>query len=362
MTRGRKATGINKGMLAGCVVFAVLTLMVLAYAVGAVVPSVGDALAMEWSGVGYLFGYLFGAGVLGLIALLLLAAALDRGSVPPPAAELPVRTPIHPPLALPDGPGLAARWSAAVPVMLLAAFGPPAVAIVLAAASRQALGELAASVDARPAPEFGTELREVASTAWPVAILPAVVTAAFLRWRNRMTSWPTASTLVAGATLVITSSSAVSPRADLGAVPNVAVSAAVCCVGYALGRLAEHVLSRPVATDLVTSRLEIPFRLPGQLPRLRMRDDGLLLDRLRPWGGRVAPSRAALAWQEIAAATVETRESDVRWAPARGTRQVRVRPGPAVRIEAGERTWLLPARSEQVARTIVTVIALRGHR
>jgi hypothetical protein len=187
MTPARKTSGTHKGLLAGGLVLAACTVLVLAYAVGAVVPAVGDALSMDQSGVGYLFGYLFGAIIVGLVALLLLIAAWDPGGTPP-AAELPAPQPIHPPVALPDGPGLATRWSMAVPVMLLAAFGPLSAAIVLGAAARLTSDELAAAAGVRPVPAFGAELSEMLATVWPIAFLPATVTAGFLWWHNRMAS------------------------------------------------------------------------------------------------------------------------------------------------------------------------------
>ena len=241
-----------------------------------------------------------------------------------------------PVVPLPDGPGLTSRWVVAVPLMVLAAFGPWVGALVLAT---------------------WTDL----ATGWQQAILPAAVTAGFLLWRNRMTSWPTACFVVALFTVGL---GLLVPLAvdDLsGSLPDIAFGVAIIWLGYEVGRLAEYVLSRPVAADVVGSRLEISFRLPGQRPRLRVQDARLVLDRL---GGlrQGSTSRVVIPWRALVDVRVEDQREDTTWTPVgRRTRSVEVPAGPAVRIEGRDQTWLLPAASELVARNIVAVITARAH-
>lgn len=101
------------GTLATGVLCTLLSLLVAAHAVGAVVPVVGDALGVAHRGIGYLLGYLFGAGLFGLFGLLLLAAGWS-GRTQGRAArdadnERPASFSVGPRRVLPDGPGLAAR-------------------------------------------------------------------------------------------------------------------------------------------------------------------------------------------------------------------------------------------------------------
>lgn len=327
----------------------------LLFMVGSVVPSVADALGKGDLGVGTLLGSLLGAAIFGPIGFfsfrgvwrelrkLFGTAARDESPAVPAARP-----------ALRDGPGLTVRWLAAVPLMLVAAFGP-----VLVSVGYRAWGAL--DLYGRP---FGAAFGENVPGAWPLALLPLVVTAGFLLSRKRMASWPTAAALTALAVLALGS------VASLSAIENplrTSLLVAVIAAAYWLGRLAEQVLTRPVAADVVRSSLEIAFRLPRHLPRLRVQQDGLTLDRMRRWGTRFGAAEFTLSFAELTEVRVETPTSPTRWtvhSPRGGptSREISVPAGPAVRVEAGSTTWLLPARSEQVAWTIVTVIASRGHR
>lgn len=329
----------------------------LLFMVGSVVPSVADALGKGDLGVGTLLGSLLGAAFFGPIGFfsfrgvwrelrkLFGTAARDESPAVPAARP-----------ALRDGPGLAVRWLAAVPLMLIAALGPVLVSVVY-----RAWRDL--DLYGRP---FGAAFGENLPGAWPLALVPLVVTAGFLLSRKRMASWPTAAALTALAVLALGSVASSSAIAD-PALLKTSLLVAVIAAAYWLGRLAEQALTRPVAADVVRSGLEIAFRLPRRLPRLRVQQDGLTLDRLRRWGTGMATSKINLSFAEITDVRVETPTSPTRWvvtSPYENvtSREISVPAGPAVRVEAGSTTWLLPARSERVARTIVTAIASRGHR
>ena len=181
---------------------------------------------------------------------------------------------------LPDGPGLAVRWAMAVPLMLVTAFGPVAVVAVYRAWSDLAFDELLESRQ-QSFLSFDDAFRENLPGTWPLALLPLGLTIGFLLRRNRMASWPTA-------TLAERRGGARARRGrgpvhggDDPVAPKAALLGAVLVACFLLGRAAEYVLSRPVATDIVRSRLEIAMRLPRQLPRLRIQENRLVLDRLR---------------------------------------------------------------------------------
>jgi hypothetical protein len=257
---------------------------------------------------------------------------------------------------LPDGPGLAVRWAAAVPLMLVAAFGP-----VVAAAVYRAWADIAFDRLLHPdeEPTFGAAFRESLPGAWPLALVPLALTVGFLLRRNRMASWPAA--VLGNAVVVLVVGAVVSLSVVDGSQPKAASLVAVAVACFWLGRAAEHVLSRPVAKDVARSRLEFALRLPRQLPRLRIQENRLVLDRLRGQRNRRGPARVVIPWHELTDVRWETVSSPSTWSPAPHARQVRVPAGPAIRIEAGERTWLLPARSEELARAIVTGIDMRAY-
>jgi hypothetical protein len=319
-----------------CTLFALSCLL---FVVGTAVPPVLRALGQEPLGAGQLVGSVLAGLFFAPIGLFTLRGVWRelRGRGTAAGRESPVAPAALPaaPVALADGPGLALRWLAAVPLMLLAALGP-----VLASAG----------------------YRGSFSGMWPLALLPLAVTAGFLLHRKRMASWPTAVALMAFAVLGLGSVASLTAIMD-PTVLKTSLLLAVIAATYWLGRLADLVLTRPVTADVVRSDLEIAFRLPRQLPRLRVQQDGLTLDRMRRVGTPFGAAEFTLTFAELTDVRVETRTSPTRWTvtgPA--SREIAVPAGPAVRVEAGSTTWLLPARSEEVARTIVTVIALRGHR
>ncbi len=134
---------------------------------------------------------------------------------------------------------------------------------------------------------------------------------------------------------------------------------------HGLGRKTVHVLTRPVAADVVGSRLELPFRLPGQgflppRPRLRIQHDRLLLDRLRR--GQRDVGRLVLPWHTIEEVQVDLRAVAGEWPPADRTRPIVVPAGPAVRIRGDGQDWLLPFDDEPEARTVVAAITARARR
>lgn len=259
---------------------------------------------------------------------------------------------------LPDGPGLAVRWAMAVPLMLVAAFGPVAVAAVYRAWSDLAFDELLNP--GQSFLSFDDAFREKLPGTWPLALLPLGLTIGFLLRRNRMASWPTAM-LANGVAVLVPGAVVALSTVDDPVAPKAALLGAVLVACFWLGRAAEYVLSRPVATDIVRSRLEIAMRLPRQLPRLRIQENRLVLDRLRRRGNRRGSTRAVIPWHELTDVRWETVSSLTTWSPAPHAREISVPAGPAVRIEAGKRTWLLPARSEELAQAIVTGIDMRGH-
>lgn len=252
--------------------------------------------------------------------------------------------------------------------MLVAVFGP-----VVATAAYRAWGDiqfglLVQAVDGRAVPAFGAAFRENLATGWFFLVPATAITAGFLLRRDRMASWSTAC--LGNAVFALAGSGSISSLTVGGDSTPLMVASFVAVLGaaYWLGRLAELVLSRPVAADVVGGGLEIAFRLPRQLPRLRVQEDRLVLDRLRRWGTGSGTARLATRFTELTDVRGEVATSATRWSAATGrtpsgrTREICVPAGPVVRIEAGKRTWLLPARSELAAQTIVTVIAARAHR
>ncbi|MPZ83299.1 MAG: hypothetical protein GEV28_24065 [Actinophytocola sp.] len=372
MTPARKNaaddTGIV-GMLVVGILCATAGLLSLTAAVGAAVPAVGAAVNVESTGVGAMFGYLFAACFFGLPGLVALAGVRRTRRRARAAAGEPHPVPASfagtSSMPLPDGPGLPLRWAVAVPLMLLAAFGPWMGALVLGTWSDLAFHDLFSSYVDRPRTSFGAEFRENLATSWQQALLPALVTAGFLVRRHRMASWPAACLAMAMVMIFFGLLTRIAFDADglAEALPDIAFGVAVIWSSHALGGLAEHVLSRPIATDVVASGMEIAFRLPRQRARLRVQDNRLVLDRIgtRRRHRRTSTPRVVIPWSALTDVRVEEQRTDVSWAPVEGrTRLVEVPAGPAVRIEATNQTWLLPAASERVAQTIVTVITIRA--
>lgn len=314
----------------------------LAAAVGAVVPAVGDVVNVRSTGVGGMIGYLVGAVLFGSPAVLGVIA-LRRKQVPAGPAAM-AASPVIP---LPDGPGLAARWLAAVPLMLISAFLPFLGQKLLIAWSE------------------GTGFWAEVSGNWQPACVPALVVAGFLLKRTAFGSWPAACRYSALVVLVPATMISTSFGRPLDWVRDIAAAAVLVWLSHEVARLTLRVLTRPVAMDVVGSRLEIVFPLPGQRPRLRVKHDRLVLDRLHqyPWLAMIDTdtTRIGLPWGKIRDVQVDVQHTDRTWTPVDGeTTTIRVPAGPAVRITGGDGTWLVPVGSEQTAHSVIAVIRNRS--
>lgn len=309
----------------------------LVAAVGAVVPAVGDVVHVRSTGVGGLIGYLVGAVLFGSPAVVGVLA-LRRKQAPVEPAVMAAR----PVVPLPDGRGLVARWLAAVPLMLISAFLP-------------FLGQklLVAWTEGTDSAGFWN---------WQPACVPALVVAGFLLKRTAFGSWPAACRYSALVVVVPATMISTSFGRPLDWVRDIAAAAVLVWLSHEVAELTLRVLTRPVAMDVVRSRLEIVFPLPGQRPRLRVKHDRLVLDRLHqyPWLAMIDSdtTRIGLPWGKIRDAQVDVQHTDRTWTPVDGeTTTIRIPAGPAVRITGGDGTWLVPVQNPH---TVVAVIRNRS--
>lgn len=351
---GRSEEGSPAGALVTVGVCGVLGVAGLAAAVGAVVPAVGDAMNLKSTGVGGMLGYLLGAALFGSPAVFGVLALRRRRVAGQAPTAAPAALAGRPVVALPDGPGLTARWLAATPLMLLSAFAPFVGQKMVTAWSQ-------AADDTTFAGAFWAEV----TGNWAPACLPALIVAGFLLWRTAFGSWPAACRYAALAVLIPATLITVALEEPLTWLRDAAVAAGLVWLSHELAVLTLHVLTRPVAEDVVRSRLEIMFPLPGQRPRLRVKHDRLVLDRLHQYPALAMfdsdTTRIALPWREIRDAQVDEQHVDRTWTPVDGeTTTIRVPAGPAVRITAGDGTWLIPVGTELTAHTIVAVVRNRS--
>ena len=356
MVRGEERTS-SAGWLIASGLCCVLGLIGIVMAVGAVVPPVGDAMSVDSPGVGGMFGYLFGTlffGGIGVSGLLIHRREQKRRDTPRWGAPAPA------PLAkaelppLPDGPGLAARWCLAAPLLLLTTALPVVGQIAMSAFASVAFAERYDFGD-EPDPTFSQEFTDKLGGMGYAAILPVLVLLVFMARRTMFALWPKACLWLAVWALV--------PGVLLGAtlgsqgsmLPNLALGAGLVWLNYLLGRLTLWRLSSPIALDLVPSELEVPYRVPDSKARLRVQRDRLVLDRLD--GGK-AKVRKEILWAELAEVRLEHAGSPVTWQASSGT-SVDVPPGPALRLRGGEENWLLPI-AEPLGEDLATFITLRA--
>lgn len=264
------------------------------------------------------------------------------------------------------GPGLTYRWLAAVPLMLVATALPVLGGLVL----RAWVGVSSTIIfpDEDP-PTFAEEFGDALGVVTPTAVAAAVVTLVFLVRRSMFAAWPAACVwLVAlgmGPTVLygdVFSGSGVT-------LPNLSLALGVACLNYWLGRAALWVLSRPVATDLVESTLEIPYTLPGSFVRLRVKHDRLVLDRLGLTGADKTRLRKVIKLGALREVKLTHQAEPTRWkvratatlddTPAK-SKTIEVPAGPVLRIVASKEKWLIPI-PEILGEDLATAISMRAN-
>lgn len=258
---------------------------------------------------------------------------------------------------LPRGPGMRTRWLVAVPLMVASTVLPTLGQLVLSAWTSMSFTESMPDFgDPEPAPTFWDELREDLDTLAGVAVLPGIVLLVFLLRRTVMPAWPRACLwlglwVLAPATLF----GSVLDRGD-ATMPNLAIGVGILWLSYELGRCTVRVLSRPVARDVALSTLDIPYEVPGSRARLRIRRDGVRLDRLKAAKGSV---RKDIRWADLREARLAELDEPMSWAAGPNT-IVEVPAGPVLRISGGRERWVLPV-TEAMGEDLAAVIALRVH-
>jgi hypothetical protein len=348
----------------------IFVLIFLAMAVGSVVPPVGKVLAVEGQGVGGMFGYLAGAFIWGLVTWI----SLRAGRLPATAATADaagadsafgVSTGLVMPL--PDGPGLGRRRLLATPLALLAAALPWIGAAGLRVWQREDRFAASPSIDDEAAPSFTERLLTEVGDPWQL-IVPALVVAYLLLRRNAVASWPAACALGAGFVLFRSVDTVEAP--DIGPVPGYVASftfAFLLTLGsYQLAALAGYVLTRPIATDVARSRLELSFGLPGQgplppQPRLRIRHDQLVLSGLGQRRDDVTQREIPLP--ALVEARVGTTRRPYEWKPVFGCNQtVTVPAGPVLLLRGAAQNWVVPFEDKATARAALALITARARR
>lgn len=340
-------------ILAGAGLFLAIGLISLAMAVGAVVPAVGDVMNVETTGVGGVIGYLFATAFFGGPGLLMLMLWRRNQRARPdddwePSARL-VDQRIMP---LPAGPGLAVRWLAAVPLMVLAMALPFVGFAAITAWSSVAFG---ASLSDFGELSFLAEFTENLGQTWQTLFVPAAVLVGFLLRRTRMAAWPTAVVWVAGWLLVPTTF--IGTAMSDAPLPDIAFAVGLAWLTYELARAAVRILSRPVAQDVVGSELEIPYQLPGRRIRLRVQRDRLVLDRLT--ASKDGTKRLVMKWSDVRDVDLLDLEEEQSWAAGPAT--IDVPAGPALRIVDAKQKWLIPV-PEYLGECLTSAITLRAAR
>lgn len=348
MRKGEERSS-TAGLWVAVVLCGVLGVAGLVLAVGAVVPFVGDAVDVPGRGVGNMFGYLLGMVFFGGIGL---AGYKMRPKQPREDGARGTALPFDP-TALPPGPGLARRWLAAVPLMLLATALPVFGALVLQAWIGTT--RFIPVFDDEP-PTFAKEFGEALDFVGPSAIVPAVVLLVFLVRRGSFAAWPKACLWTA---VVVTAPTAfLSVMVDMSSatLPNASLAVGLVWLNYWLGRATLWVLSRPVATDLVSSELEIPYFLPGSGVRLRIQRHRLLLDRLETQKSKV---HKEIRWSALQSVELTHRDEPTSWEASTRT-TIDVPAGLVLHVVAKDDEWLIPV-PEILGEDLATAISLRAN-
>jgi hypothetical protein len=334
----------------------VLGLVGVVMAVGAVVPVLGDAMGVDSRGVGGMLGYLLGTlffGGFGVSGLLIWRRDEKRRNTPRWGATATglATSELAP---LPAGPGLAARWLVAAPLLFLTTAVPVVGQVAMSAFASVSFAERFHFGDDQ-VPTFWEEFTDDLSGMAYAAIVPVVVLLVFVARRTMFAAWPKACLWVAVWALV--------PGVLLGStlgssgsmLPNLALGVGLVWLNYLLGKVTLWRLSSPVALDLVPSELEVPYQVPDSKARLRVQRDRLMLDRLE--GGK-SKVRKEILWAELAEARLEHVGAPVTWQASSGT-SIDVPPGPALRLRGADEKWLLPI-PEPLGEDLATFIALRA--
>jgi hypothetical protein len=144
-----------------------------------------------------------------------------------------------------------------------------------------------------------------------------------------------------------------------------ATGAGLVVTCWAVGEAVRLVLTRPVTTGLIASKLEIPFPTRDLKARLSVRQDRLVLDSL---ASRRKRSRDVLAVPWTSLRSIDLVEVDVatvwrvnvfsNWVVA-ATREFVVTPGPALHVIGTSRELMIPVTTK-VGQTVLAAVKARS--
>jgi hypothetical protein len=326
----------------GIILCSFVTLVGLGTGIASLIPPLAKELRLDPS---VFFTSLSGAAVFGGFALwglrhrrvAMAREAARWGTVAPDALTNEDQVPLA------SGPGLTVRWLMAVPVMLVATVLPS-----LGQVAVLTWGRLSSDESLTFSAAFGDSVGNLAYA----VIVPAFALLVFLVHRTTFAVWPKTCLWLAVWALVPTTV-LITAIDDVPVLPNIAFGAGLVWLNHELGKLVLWRLSRPVTRDLALSTLEIPYRVPGEKARLRVRHDGLLLDKL---GDRSL--NRVIRWPELTRVRVERVHKETVWdSGPRGV--ITVPTGHALRVTGTAAEWLLPV-PQLLGENLAAAIVLRA--
>jgi hypothetical protein len=193
-----------------------------------------------------------------------------------------------------------------------------------------------------------------------------VITLIGLRWhRRRLPMWRVWSRWAAFPGVFYALFQSLQIAGDHGRPIALLIAVGLVVVCWVLGEAVVLVLTRPVTSALIGSKLEIPFPLRGLKARLCVREDRLVLDSLT---SRRKRSRDVVAVPWTTLRSIELVEVDQEMtctvflfsaSKEANARTFDVRPGPALHVIGTARELLVPVTAE-VGRTVLAAVEARS--